>query len=69
MVLLDNDKQELVIQGLKADDALNAEVGGTTWVEGHDLGIPGHEAVVRIPYRMIPILRKACDDAERDELR
>ncbi|MFD9690910.1 hypothetical protein [Kitasatospora sp. NPDC059088] len=27
MVLLDNDKQELVIQGLKADDALNAEVG------------------------------------------
>ncbi|MFF9915610.1 hypothetical protein [Streptomyces sp. NPDC013457] len=64
-VWVDDTRNELVIQGWKAGDALTAEVSGTTWVEGHDAGIPDHETLIRIPARMVPILRKACDDAER----
>ncbi|MET9730625.1 hypothetical protein ABZZ79_08180 [Streptomyces sp. NPDC006458] len=64
-VWVDDEKQELVLQGWKADDTLTTEVSDTTWVEGHDTGIPDHETLIRIPARMVPILRKACDDAER----
>lgn len=32
---------------------------------GHTPGIPPHEAVIRIPARMVPMLRKAGDVAER----
>ncbi|MFD7320564.1 hypothetical protein ACFV9D_05650 [Streptomyces sp. NPDC059875] len=64
-VWVDDEKNELVIQGWKADETLTAKVSGTTWVEGHDTGIPDHETLIRIPARMVPILRKACDDAER----
>ncbi|MBW5481040.1 hypothetical protein [Streptomyces bambusae] len=64
-VWVDSEKHELVIQGWKADEALTAEISSTAWVEGHDTGIPDHETLIRIPARMVPILRKACDDAER----
>lgn len=58
-----------MIQGWKADAALSAEISETEWVPGHDTGIPEHETVIRIPARMVPILREACDVAERTGLR
>ncbi|MER7703836.1 hypothetical protein ABTX81_13150 [Kitasatospora sp. NPDC097605] len=64
-VWIEDEANELVIQGWKADSELKARILGTEWVPGHNQGIPDHETVVRIPMRMIPILRKACDDAER----
>ncbi|MFL9684719.1 hypothetical protein [Streptomyces sp. KL110A] len=69
-VWVEQETADLVIQGVRADEGLETLVGGTEWVEGHSTGIPGHEAVIRIPARMVPILRKACDVAEqRAELR
>lgn len=60
-VFVDEDNADLVLQGWKADDETREaclSVGS----------IPGHEAVVRIPARMVPALREACDAAERAEL-
>lgn len=65
MVLVEEESADLVLQGIKAEEALEALVGGTEWVTGHTTGIPGHETVIRIPARMVPILRKACDVAEQ----
>lgn len=62
---VDREKQEIVIQGWKAGEELVAEISGNAWAPGHTPGVPGGEAVVRIPARMVPILREACDVAER----
>ncbi|MEU5638507.1 hypothetical protein [Streptomyces milbemycinicus] len=67
-VWVDNSNNELVIQGWKPTPELEAQCAAFE-VPGHASGIPEHEAVVRIPARMVPILRKACDAAERTELR
>ncbi|MCL7380705.1 hypothetical protein [Streptomyces sp. 35G-GA-8] len=56
--------EELVFQGWKADAELEGECAAFH-VPGHAVGIPSDETVVRIPFRMIPILREACDAAER----
>ncbi|MGW4378352.1 hypothetical protein [Kitasatospora sp. NPDC004531] len=64
-IWLDEENREIVIQGWRADDGLNASISKTSWAPGHDAGIPDHEVVNRIPARMVPLLRKACDDAER----
>ncbi|MFF8813889.1 hypothetical protein [Streptomyces pactum] len=66
-VWVDQANHDLVIQGWKADARTEAECAATT-VPGHAVGIPDHETVIRIPARMVPILRRACDDAERAEL-
>lgn len=66
-IWVDTDKHELVIQGWKADAALEALCAATE-VPGHAPGIPPHEGVVRIPARMVALVRKACDAAERAEL-
>ena len=66
-VWVDEDKAELVIQGLKPDAATEAECAAFQ-VPGHAIGIPGHEGVVRVPARMVKILREACDAAERAQL-
>lgn len=60
-----NDDSDLILQGEEANALLKAQIGKTEWVPGHDTGIPGHETVIRIPARMVPILREACDVAER----
>ncbi|MBL1099542.1 hypothetical protein [Streptomyces coffeae] len=60
-----SDDADLILQGEEADALLKARIGKTEWVPGHDVGIPGHETVIRIPARMVPILREACDVAER----
>lgn len=67
-VWIHEETRELVIQGWKADHELEAQCAGTE-IPGHAREIPAHEAVVRIPARLVPILREACDVIERFELR
>ncbi|MGW3326264.1 hypothetical protein [Streptomyces virginiae] len=57
-VWVDEATADVVIQGWKADEALLAECLETG-------SIPDTEGVVRIPVRMVAMLREACDDAER----
>ncbi|MGW1886552.1 hypothetical protein [Streptomyces sp. NPDC001970] len=64
-VWVEEETADLVLQGIKAEDSVEALISGTEWVTGHERGIPGHETVIRIPARMVPILREACDVAER----
>lgn len=66
-VWVDEGKAELIIQGWKPTPALQAACAAHE-VPGHAVGIPDHEAVIRIPARMVPILREACDAAERAHL-
>lgn len=61
-VWVDEDKQEFVFQGWKADTDLEEQVRATG-------PLPDYEAVVRIPARMMHILREACDAAERLDVR
>nr|WP_240106467.1 hypothetical protein [Streptomyces sp. MUM 203J] len=58
-VWVDEGTKDLVIQGWKADSQ-------TTGGSSQDVPIPGHEAVIRVPNRMIPLLREALDVAELD---
>ncbi|MFC8079202.1 hypothetical protein ACFUN8_27150 [Streptomyces sp. NPDC057307] len=53
-----------VLQGWKPDERLEAECAAFE-APGHAPGVPAHEAVIRIPARMVPMLREACDVAER----
>ncbi|MET8275865.1 hypothetical protein [Streptomyces sp. NPDC005096] len=64
-VWVEEESADLVLQGEEADELLKATVGATEWVVGHTTGVPAHEAVIRIPARMVPILREACDAAEQ----
>ncbi|MFE3598936.1 hypothetical protein ACFXP3_23930 [Streptomyces sp. NPDC059096] len=60
-VWFDDETRELVVQGWKAGRELMdrcREFGA----------VPDGEAVVRIPARMVHLLRKACDAAERAAL-
>ncbi|WP_367136616.1 MULTISPECIES: hypothetical protein [Streptomyces] len=57
-VWVDGKSADLVLQGWKAD--------GETEEECRTVGhIPDTEAVIRIPARMVPLIRKACDEAEQ----
>ncbi|WP_406731336.1 hypothetical protein [Streptomyces sp. NBC_01794] len=67
-VWVDEETLDLVFQGWKADEKTEAECEATV-VPGHAPGIPEHETVIRIPARMVSMIRKACDVAERGELR
>lgn len=64
-VWVDHARQEIVIQGWSAFEELAAVIAGTAWASGHTPGIPEGEIVARLPTRMVPILREACDVAER----
>lgn len=63
-VWVDHDKGELVLQGWKATGGTLAECEAFE-APGHAVGIPDHEAVIRIPARMLPMIREACDALER----
>ncbi|MFD8322656.1 hypothetical protein [Kitasatospora purpeofusca] len=63
-VWLDAEKKELVFQGWKSSSDLKEECAHNT-APGHATEIPENEDVVRFPTRMVPILREACDAAER----
>ncbi|QQN77164.1 hypothetical protein [Streptomyces sp. XC 2026] len=54
---VDEQSGELIIQGWKADEEMLGEClkAGT---------IPDNEAVVRLPARMVPVIREACDVSE-----
>lgn len=58
-VWVDQDSKDLVIQGWTADER-------TTGESSRDVPIPGHESVIRVPKRMIPLLREALRVAESD---
>jgi hypothetical protein len=67
-VWVDEAKKELVLQGWKPGAELEAECAAFE-VPGHARGIPDHEAVIRIPARMVPMIREACDAVERADVR
>lgn len=66
-VWVDQEKQELVFQGWKPGPELTAECAAFE-VPGHATGIPDHEAVVRIPARMVHMIREACDAIEHPHM-
>ncbi|MBW8093590.1 MULTISPECIES: hypothetical protein [Streptomyces] len=68
-VWVEEGSADLVLQGEEAEALLKDMIGSTEWVSGHARGIPAHERVIRIPARMVPILREACDVAERETVR
>lgn len=59
-VWVDQEKHELVLQGWKPGPQLEAECSAFE-VPGHAVGIPDDEAVIRIPARMVHMIREACD--------
>jgi hypothetical protein len=63
-VWIDKDTKDIVIQGWKASMELRRQVFETP-APNHEAGIPEGEDVIIIPARMVPALRKACDDVER----
>ncbi|MFI9721568.1 hypothetical protein ACIHFE_18255 [Streptomyces sp. NPDC052396] len=56
-VWVDEANADLVFQGWKADRETETEC----LASGH---IPDSEAVIRIPARMVALVRRACDAAE-----
>ncbi|MDK1474394.1 hypothetical protein QNO07_13345 [Streptomyces sp. 549] len=58
-VWVDQESKDLVIQGWTADEQ-------TTDESSRDVPIPGYESVIRVPVRMIPLLREALRVAESD---
>lgn len=67
-VFVDEETNDIVIQGFKPSGETETEVAAFE-VPGHAVGIPDDEAVVRIPARMAPFLREACDVVERAAVR
>ncbi|MFD3521459.1 hypothetical protein [Streptomyces sp. NPDC058653] len=66
-VRVDAEAQEILFQGWKPGSATTtAECEATSPANGP---IPASEALVRIPARMVPLIREACDAVERAELR
>lgn len=66
-VWIDQDQKELVVLGWKPDAELEAACAQFE-APGHAPGIPDHEAVIRIPARMVPMIREACDAVERPDV-
>lgn len=58
-VWVDEDTRDLVVQGWTANEE-------TTSASSQDVPIPGHESVIRVPKRMLPLLREALRVAESD---
>lgn len=64
---VDPETADIVLQSYTADEATRAQCIANT-APGHAEGIPAHETVIRIPARLVSILREACDAAERAAL-
>lgn len=58
-VWVDEETKDLIVQGWTADEE-------TTGASSRDVPFPGHESVIRVPKRMIPLLREALRVAESD---
>ncbi|SCF82948.1 hypothetical protein GA0115259_1032712 [Streptomyces sp. MnatMP-M17] len=61
-VWVDEDRQELILQGWKVDE----ETRSDCLANGP---IPDGEEVVRLPMRMVAVIREACDVADRSTVR
>lgn len=57
-VWVDDAKAELLFQGWNTDEVTQAECLQYG-------SVPDTETIIRIPARMVPQIRKACDAAER----
>ncbi|MEU0391289.1 hypothetical protein ABZ208_00590 [Streptomyces sp. NPDC006208] len=64
---VDLENADIVLQSYTADEATRAQCVENT-APGHAKGIPTHETVIRVPVRLVPMLREACDAAERAAL-
>ncbi|MCX4550495.1 hypothetical protein OG204_14270 [Streptomyces sp. NBC_01387] len=64
---VDRENADIVLQSYTADDATRAQCMENT-APGHAKGIPEHESVIRVPVHLVPMLREACDAAERAKL-
>ena len=62
-VWVEDEAGEILVQGWNPGPELLAQIEANP-APGHQPGSPDGEAVVRIPFRMIPALRKACDVAD-----
>ncbi|KOG89233.1 hypothetical protein [Streptomyces varsoviensis] len=56
-VWIDDEKKEVLFQGWKPDEGTKALCATAS-------PLPETEGIVRVPYRMIELIRKACDEAE-----
>ncbi|MER8068020.1 hypothetical protein ABTZ59_06895 [Streptomyces sp. NPDC094034] len=56
-VWIDDAAREILVQGLKPDKETQARCGENS-------PMPDTEGIVRLPFRMIEIIRRACDEAE-----
>ncbi|KJK46014.1 hypothetical protein [Streptomyces sp. NRRL F-4428] len=65
-VWADTDAQEILLQGWKPIQETQADCEASSPANGP---VPETEAIVRIPARMIPLIREACDAVERAQLR
>ncbi|SBV00696.1 hypothetical protein YW5DRAFT_01961 [Streptomyces sp. Ncost-T6T-1] len=65
-VWADAEAQEVLLQGWKPDADTHAQCEATSPAHG---SVPDTEAIIRIPARMIPMIREACDAVERAQLR
>lgn len=64
---VDLENADIVIQSYTADKETQSQCVENT-APGHTHGIPAHETVIRIPARLVSVLREACDVAERTQL-
>lgn len=60
-VWVDTSTSDLLIQSYQADDATTDTCDALSPARAP---IPPGETVIRIPARMIPIIRKACDELD-----
>jgi hypothetical protein len=58
---VDTNAADLLIQGYEADEETTATCDALSPAKAP---IPPGETVIRIPARMIPILRKACNELD-----
>lgn len=65
-VWADTEAQEILLQGWKPTPETQTECEESSPANG---SVPDSEAIVRIPARMIPMIREACDAVERAQLR
>lgn len=65
-VWADAESQEILLQGWKPSAGTQEECEASSPANGP---VPDSEAIVRIPARMIPLIREACDAVERARFR
>ncbi|RBM09005.1 hypothetical protein [Streptomyces sp. PT12] len=65
-VWVDTEVQGILLQGWKPTPETQADCEVSSPANGP---VPDSEAVVRIPARMVPMIREACDAVERAQLR